>query len=890
MKFSQIEFRQKLLNNRVKRLFEAIEPDLNSFSRLMDLFLTAGGELRESSLGTISRAVNEKKVFEIRQIRMEIVAEQEKIQEQDRTIEDTWPTKPDPNADPKGYASFMSAKKQLDDLKRAKQDLATQKDKLQSDLYSQAAQNTIFRAAFARLEQCAEEMGLPTAKNGFAGATFASKIPTVASATSPAPIVGTGKYKPQPAPRAPWASVIPPATTNQKPAMLPASGQAASGSTSNGNKAANAAAKAKAKAQGQANPAVTPPPPPPPPPPPQDQAQPNASSRPTQAPPVQPAAQKPLVKPWVKIQEFGSRLETQEAKGFLGAMVTWLNSAKLPKSDQVIWLSQEYEKYILDEAEKCLGRADAAFAKPEYKSELSPELFNPAVFKKPAERMVVSTANDKKLVAMGKGKFGQVDLDLETMRFRDYFDTKIWPVISSEMVRLAQESTITFRTQDVQSIVETIKNLEASGTDLNAGLASIAEGLNVPVEDVAAAASIVVNSFDPASVPEQEPGQEPAVPGQEPVQGSVGAPTQVSSGPVSTEDYLNITKELMNLTGGGKKPLGGEDLRKFFKPFIDKNVGTLGKENPDAILGKIYDNFDQAKKQTRLNPGLGLKPEQVDFAKEQFGDVNSYDHAWALAAVQNAPEPGTTPQVTPEVTPEVTALADEPLGDKVPGQEPLVPQEEPSAPGQEPVPVQGRELVPEDFEQFVQNSGQEFVSSKNLEIMRPLIKLAVSARSEFNQDTPLNVLNVLTTAFTFYGMKNRQLKPLVRGIGKVLAEKREDFLQIVSQEIQNKTSGTSQIQEPAGQKPLPEIPGQEPVVETPPGPVETSSGTLDISASVARARQALAALETADLNQLAKISKKTPQQVIEEITELRAILKKEGLNAVLIAASKYLGK
>jgi hypothetical protein len=398
--------------------------------------------------------------------------------------------------------------------------------------------------------------------------------------------------------------------------------------------------------------------------------------------------------------------------------------------------------------------------------------------------------------------------------------------------------------------------------------------LNVPVEDVVSAASIVVNSFDPASAPAQEPVQEPAVPGQEPVPGSVGAPTQASSGPISTEYYLNITKELMGLTGGGKKPLGGEALLNFFKPVIERGVERFGKEDPDNVLNQIYYYFDHAKIMAERSPELGVKPEQVGFAQDQFGDVNSYSHAWALAAVQNAPEHGTTPQV-PGQEPAVS------------GQEPLVPQEEPSVPGQEsgqePVPVQGRELVPEDFEQFVQNSGQEFVDSKNLELMRPLIKLAVSARSEFNQDTPLNVLNVLTTAFTFYGMKNRQVKPLVRGIGKVLSEKREDFLKIVAQEVQNKTSGTVQAEEPA-------VPGKEPVLEAPLGPVETSSGSLDISASVARARQALAALETADLNQLAKISKKTPQQVIEEITELRSILKKEGLNAVLIAASKYLGK
>ena len=836
MNFSQIEFRQKLFQNKVRRLLEAIEPDLNSFSRLMDLFLTAGGELRESSLSAVSRVVNEKKEQEIRRVRFEIIQLTEDINELTVAIQD---------AQDEGRKQEDRAKKTAkQNEKKTKQ---VERERLRGNLYSQTAQNTIFRAAFARLEECAEQMGLPTAKNGFAGAKFgtSNKIPTVASAT---PIKRS--YAPSAPPKGPITTSAPAVTA---PATTPSAPGTPVVTTTKPGKKAKVTRLPSGKpvptkqVDPNAQPAITPP-----------AATPEVNPT-TVNPPIEakPEVAKPQVaqpqavssKPWALVQEYGSKLSSQEAKQYLSSLHKWLLSVQIPKASPsqqkgVSWLIQEYEKNILEEVRSGLGRADSSFSKPEYKAEMDPGMFAPVAFKAAVEKMIASNANDKKLIADKKNMFGQFELDMEATRLREYLDTKVWPIFSAEMNRLADASTKFFTSTDISSIVETVKEMEKAGTDLNAGFSGIADSLGVPVDAIAGAALLIANSFDPAVNEAVEPVQEPT---QEP-----GQPT-TSSQPASAEDFLEITKNLMGVTANGKKPLEGEALRNFFKPLIDRNVAVLGNADPNAVLDKIYYGFEPAKKQSSMRPELGVKPENVANAMEQFGALMSYDRQWAIQAVQNSVPAANKEAPIP--------------GEPIP--EAPVPEEVPIS--QAPIPVDstpGPELTPDDYFRFVKSSGLN-----DVEAFRPVIRAFVASKPNLDQNSAAFVVDAVTSGISSTWMKDRTIKTVVRKIGDFMNDNRDKLLSMAIEEVKARMSGTSE-------------PSMMPSAEPP----ETSSGPQDLSALVAQAKAALEALGTAGPEQFSQMRKKTPDVIAMEISQLQAILKKDGLSAFLNAVSKYLTK
>ncbi len=905
MHFSQMEFRQKLLNNKVRRLFEAIEPDLNSFSRLMDLFLTAGGELRESSLSAISRSINEEKMFEIRKLRSFLIEKQAEINDKRAELSDNrilLQTADDKSA-PKIQAIITSIKNEIAGLEQEKKSLQVEKDRLQNKLFSQSAQNTLIRAAFSRLDECAEKLGLPTAKNGFAGATFGSinKSPTVASTTPPAPggqpaspgqqaVPATKKtYKASPPPTGPVAGPTPPATATTKP--TPATAPTASPAVPEPQVTPPAQAKAqkgrktiKMLPSGQAMPTA-----------PGNTAPVPEPAKPVSEPAAKPNAVDPNAKTQMKIEpspgqsqvrpvppqngigSFGAKLKTQEAKKYFDAFYRWFKTISIPVPDpqegsvsqnpeekNVTWLLREYEKIIIAALKDGLLAADTNFSKPEYKSELDPGLFGTNAFPNSIEKSIPpSPEYTKKLVAERKNKFGTFVLNTTATRLRDYFDAKIWPVFSAEMNRLSTESTSFFRTEDVNSVVSTMKELEKSGQDVTSALSGIADSLGVPAETVSALAQLVTNVFDPDMQDKTEPEQE-NVPAeetplnQEPIQGSTE-----KAPPVTPQDYLEVTKKWVQATSGGKTPIGQEKLPEFFAPVIDRHVASLGKDDP-KILDKIYYGFESAKKLAATSPELGIKPVDVDNVMKQFGDLITYTRPIAQELVKNSKGVYTPP-----------TTAQEPIQDptETPVDEPDAPSFNDPMPGTEGSNTEltgGEELKAEDFVQFVRAQGEEFIKSKNLELLRPLIRGFVNSKTEFDAKSPIFTLDAITTSIvSFVGSKDRKLKPITRQIGDVISEKRDELLAMVSDEIKARLSGK-----------------QTPINM----PEKASTMPQDLSAVVAKARAALSSLETMDPAQLAQMRKKTPDVIIHEIQALRTILQKEGLNAFLNAVSQYLAR
>lgn len=689
MKFTHLEFRQKLLEHRFKRLLEAIEPELNSFGRIMDLFLTAGGELRESSLSVISRAINQKKQLEIRGLGLQINELQREQDSKDREITVAKENLENATTDSEkqNYRDVIKQlRREIEDLKHQIRFLRRDVTEKQKVMLSDVAQNAVFRAAFNRLSQCAEDLGYPTAKNGFAGAVFGSNFaqamsalgkPTASGvAAGPSPTPGPGpqtppntpqkgaKYLPSPVPTGPKTPVQ--GQVQQKPAAPAKPQQQAAPAPTPAAPAPTptpAAKPTQSKPASISKPVVTKPQP-------TVQAQPTPAATsqpdtsnfgvfqrqtpaPTQAP--APAASQPktpaaattplpgLVGDHLGIQNL---LKTNEARDYFKVAYDWVDKFSgivdgFSGSQVDRWLYGELSKIITEELKNGILRADAAWSKPEYRSTLPQDLFNADAFKSNPVKRTFSDQIDKMLSQSSAAVFGSAKLDVWAMRFNAVFAKDLWPTLSSEMNRLAGESSKFVSPQDVQAVVDVVKSVEQEGGSLEEALTPVAEQLGLSSDAVSGVALLLSNSFDPdiqeqpeeVAEPEIEPAQEPsAIPGPEP---QAPAEPEVQGRELSYSDFEEFLL----------KTKLGDDV-SVFAPLVQMFVASLDPEVLDNAARKADQKFniilghfrtgetsDEAEQAQVL-----LRKKRKEFEGLVLKAVEARRSGKSIAAPQNAPE------------------------------------------------------------------------------------------------------------------------------------------------------------------------------------------------------------------------------------------------------------
>lgn len=181
-----------------KLILETIEPQLNSYTRLIDMILTAGGELRESSLSVVSKTFNDNKLIQIKSIIYQIT----KIDEENGKISAAKKEKENVKkenemkikelgADAAGNKAVISKlkrqnlqidkellemKKQADKNTEERNILDGRAREARASFFSTTTQNNIFKAAFSRMSECAKELGFPGAWNNFSGVSPALNI------------------------------------------------------------------------------------------------------------------------------------------------------------------------------------------------------------------------------------------------------------------------------------------------------------------------------------------------------------------------------------------------------------------------------------------------------------------------------------------------------------------------------------------------------------------------------------------------------------------------------------------------------------------------------------------------------------------------------------------
>lgn len=134
---------------------DVIEPTLDSINRLIDVLTGVGGQLRESSLGVISRLVNSKKSLNIRELDVQRSMLKDKLeaaQAQKKSLG------PDGRADPDDPA-MMEINTQISNLIKGIEAYGKKIKIIRQSLFSLSNQNLLFKLAFARMNEIATQFG-----------------------------------------------------------------------------------------------------------------------------------------------------------------------------------------------------------------------------------------------------------------------------------------------------------------------------------------------------------------------------------------------------------------------------------------------------------------------------------------------------------------------------------------------------------------------------------------------------------------------------------------------------------------------------------------------------------------------------------------------------------
>lgn len=904
MKFSQLEFRQKRLNHRIRAILEAIEPELNSFGRLADLFLTAGAELRESALSAISRAVNEKTLYEIRNLELQIAeidsvirGKRDEIREKSLDIQ-TQRTDPQTKWQQADFDAaeqeILAWEKEISAQEQLKTPLVKKNSDMRKTYFSVTAQNSIFRAAFTRLEKCAEELGYPTAKTGLStalyGANYKEALNALGKKTAATPQAKAKKqYAPSPPPIAPIMAQVAqqaigkavgqPAQQNA-PAPAPTPGAAQTPAQAgpqikrtgkkntillpNGNQIP--LGPATPQAQQAATPAAAPPAqatpaaqaPTPAVQPPAQTAPPAQATPPTQV--AAPAQSKKTTSqsPIDSLMSIGDKLQDQNAKKYLAALVTWFKNAvaqanlsgkegAIPNSKGLSWLLAEYVKIVRDQIEMGLVRADANMQNEEYRKEIDPEIFDPKAFTGPVPMPL--PFNDKfvaSLRASGTAKFGSFELDDQALRLRFAFDNDFWPVISSESNRLAAESQTFFRPEDVQQIKKVIQEAQAQNIPLEERLKGVADEKGMDPKQIAGLATLVQVSLPEEAAAEVAPEVTPEVV-QEPLSGGV---QKVMPGePFSEQDVVEF---LRNSKKTGIKRL--EDLQPVVQRYVD-SLGTVStddsaidaaqKEIGNAVVhskrtGELYDIADSAVKVIMANR-------------------TAFKSMIAQAMMSRMPEKTEEPSATPAGEPAI--------GGDVTGQVPETPVSSEPAPGSSAPREQLPPITKKDIAEFLATT-----KITQMADLVPLISRAAAGVGANETDAAKTVAASVNLGIGFVSKlgKSPAKENAAVAVG-LIAKDRGGFIKMVEDEIANPSAAapTTNTEEPVG------------------APV----GPLGLSQVIQKGVESLRALETAEaqsVRALAGSNLKAPDVVGGEAAELLQTLKTGGLNAMLSSVPKYL--
>lgn len=932
MKFSQLEFRQKRLNHRIRAILEAIEPELNSFGRLADLFLTAGAELRESALSAISRAVNEKTLYKMRDMKLQIgereqelndlvseanqiESELEDLRLQRGGVDTTSPEeakrailgleqeilqlqkslqkaadKQKPKiADQikskqlelkqkkleikKGttstiQGSFISGEAETKAKKEKKAANAVLQNKKRDEIkalrgelkkvsetyFSVTAQNSIFRAAFTRLEKCAEELGYPTAKTGLStalyGANYKEALSALGKKTAAPQANAKKQYAPSPPPIAPIMAQVAQQAIG-KVVGQPAQQNAPAPAPAPTPGAVQTPAKAgpKIKKTGKKNTMVLP----------------NgnqvplgpvtpAAPTPATAPPAQvtPATQVPAtaVQPPTQaaaparpnrevvqrtidsLMSLGDKLQDQNAKKYLAALVTWFTNA-VKQADLEggagtnkngkgsFWLFSEYVKIVRDQLEMGLVRADANMQNDEYRQEIDPDIFDASVFSASPPVVPFNDKFDASLRTSDKAKFGNFELDGDAIRLRYVFDNNLWPVISSESNRLAAESQTFFRPEDVQQIKKVIQEAQAQNLPLEERLKGVADEKGLDPRQLADLATIVQVSLpDEQEAPEVAPEVTQEV-------------TPTSEPPISMLDVEPFLRKPINSM---------EDLRPLIKRTIagvdpkDSDLVTKAMSAFSDVLGKVVKFGRQPSKDAVLGM-RSMIDQNISELRAMFTDeASKFVDLGAVSTSPSAPEQSTSPEAQ---TPLDTV--------QTPG--------EPARP-------------------FTNSDVAEFLNTREvtqLSDLAPLVSAAVSGIEKTDQDFEKRVDHKLTLAVAKFALsKDPATKEKAMAVRDLINSDRAGFIKMIEDEIANPSQAAATNVD---------VPGNAPI------------GPLGMSQIVQRGVESLRAFETADaqsMRALAGQNLKSPDVVRGESAELLQTLKTGGLNAMLSSVPKYL--
>lgn len=134
---------------------DVIEPTLDSINRLIDVLTGVGGQLRESSLGVISRLVNSKKSLNIRELdvqRSMLKDKLESAQAHKKSLD------PDGNADPDDPA-MKEINAKISNLITGIEAYSKKIKIIRQSLFSLSNQNLLFKLAFARMNEIATQFG-----------------------------------------------------------------------------------------------------------------------------------------------------------------------------------------------------------------------------------------------------------------------------------------------------------------------------------------------------------------------------------------------------------------------------------------------------------------------------------------------------------------------------------------------------------------------------------------------------------------------------------------------------------------------------------------------------------------------------------------------------------
>ncbi len=137
-------------------LEDVIEPTLDSINRLIDVLTGVGGQLRESSLGVISRMVNNKKTLNIRELDVRIYASKQKLEQLNEDLKKLEGPNGEQDEDDPNVQQFRG---EISGLKQSIKVMTDKKKLVQQSLYSLGTQNLLFKLAFARMNEIATQFG-----------------------------------------------------------------------------------------------------------------------------------------------------------------------------------------------------------------------------------------------------------------------------------------------------------------------------------------------------------------------------------------------------------------------------------------------------------------------------------------------------------------------------------------------------------------------------------------------------------------------------------------------------------------------------------------------------------------------------------------------------------